>query len=329
MSNLDIIQRPRRNRRNSVIRNLMAETQLPVESLIWPLFILDQKSGQTEIKSMPGQFRWGHDQAIEQMQQAFAIGVKTFALFPVIQDKDKDENGSKAWDRDHSYMQFLKRLRQELPEAVLIADVALDPYTSHGHDGIVKGHHILNDETVEVLCKMALIQAEVGVDIVAPSDMMDGRIGAIRQALDQAGHINTSILSYTLKYASAYYGPFRDALGSAPKFGDKKTYQMDFRNKKEIDRELQLDLSEGADMVMVKPALAYLDVISRAKQLSSVPVAAYNVSGEYAMVKFAAQAGAIDEQRVVLETMYAIRRAGADCILTYHAKDIASWIYSE
>lgn len=323
---LNLIQRPRRNRKSAVVRNLIAEVDLSPRSLIWPLFILDQKQGQVPISSMPGQFRWGHDDAIKQMKDAFSYGVSSFALFPVILDKDKDEIGSRAWNKDHSYIQFLKRVRQELPEAVFICDVALDPYTSHGHDGIVINHQVLNDETVEALVKMSLVQAEIGIDFVAPSDMMDGRIGAIRLALDNHGFEQTSILAYTLKYASAFYGPFRDALGSAPKFGDKKTYQMDYRNKAEIQRELYLDIEEGADMVMVKPALSYLDVISQTKRLSSVPVAAYNVSGEYAMVKFASQAGAIDEKKIVIEKLYSIKRAGADCILTYHALDAAKWL---
>ncbi len=318
--------RPRRNRSHPAIREMMAETDLSPSRLVWPLFILDQVQGAVAIDSMPGQFRWGRKDALEQMKKAMQKGVKSFALFPVIPEVQKDEMATEAVNRNHSYIQFLKKLKDKLPDSVIITDLALDPYSTSGHDGIVKNGKILNDETVQILAEMASIHAETGIDLVAPSDMMDGRVSVIRKKLDSKGFTETGILSYTVKYASAFYGPFRDALSSAPKFGDKKTYQMDYRNKLEGLRELALDTKEGADIVMVKPALAYLDVISLIKKNSLIPVAAYNVSGEYAMIKFAAQAKAIDEKKVILETLYSIRRAGADIIFTYHAFEAADWL---
>lgn len=318
-----ISSRARRNRKSEPLRKMLAETDLTPSRLIWPLFILDQDSGATEITSLPGQFRWGRKDALEQMKAAQKKGIHSFALFPVIPESQKDKRATQALNRNHSYLQFLKKVKDQIPESVIITDLALDPFSSDGHDGLVKDGKVLNDETVEILSEMAVLHAETGIDIVAPSDMMDGRVGAIRSALDDKGFEDVSIMAYTAKYASAFYGPFRDALSSAPKFGDKKTYQMDFRNRREALRELALDLREGADIVMVKPALSYLDVIADVKRKSSVPVAAYNVSGEYAMLKFAARAGALDEKKAILETLYSIRRAGADVILTYHAFEIA------
>lgn len=323
---MELKHRPRRNRKSENLRNTLAEIDLGPERLVWPLFILDQDSGSAEITSMPGQFRWGRKEALEQMKNALNKGVHSFALFPVVPEAEKDKKASKSLDRNHSYIEFLKKAKDKLPESILITDIALDPFSSDGHDGLVENGKILNDETVEILKQMAVIHAETGVDFVAPSDMMDGRVGAIRQALDAKGFIDTGILAYSAKYASSFYGPFRDALSSAPKFGDKKTYQMDYRNQKEALREVVLDINEGADIVMVKPALAYLDVIAAVKKKSSVPVAAYNVSGEYAMIKFAAKAGCIDEKKAIIETLTAIRRSGADMILTYHAMEAASWL---
>ncbi len=317
--------RPRRNRSHPAVREMMAETDLSPNRFVWPLFILDQEHGAVPIDTMPGQFRWGRKDAIDQMKKAQKKGVNSFALFPVIPESQKNERASEAVNKNHSYILFLKKLRDAIPEAVIITDLALDPYSTSGHDGIVKNGKILNDVTVEILAEMAIIHADAGINLVAPSDMMDGRVSAIRKKLDSKGFTDTGILSYTVKYASAFYGPFRDALSSTPKFGDKKTYQMDYRNSKEGLRELALDIKEGADIVMIKPALAYLDIISLIKKNSTVPVAAYNVSGEYAMIKFAAQAKAIDEQKVILETLYSIRRAGADIIFTYHAFEAADW----
>lgn len=321
---MQLKSRPRRNRKNPSLRKMLAEVDLAPERLIWPLFILDQETGSTEITSLPGQFRWGRKDALTQMKKAMEKGIQSFALFPVVPESQKDQRAAQALNREHPYIEFLKRVKDQIPEAVIITDIALDPFSSDGHDGLVRDGKILNDETVEILAQMAVVHAETGIDMVAPSDMMDGRVGVIRKALDARGFQETSIMAYTAKYASAFYGPFRDALSSAPKFGDKKTYQMDFRNRREALRELALDLQEGADIVMVKPALSYLDVISEVKKKSLVPVAAYNVSGEYAMLKFAAQAGVLDEKKAILETLYSIRRAGADVILTYHAFEIAS-----
>lgn len=303
---------------------MVAETRPAVEHLIWPVFVLPQDDAKTEeIRTMPGQFRWNWKAALEEMQGAMRLGIRGFAVFPVIDEKDKDARASRATDPRHPYLEMLKRLRDGLPEAVLISDVALDPFSSDGHDGLVKDGRVLNDETVEILCEMASLHAKAGMDFVAPSDMMDGRVGAIRRALDAKGFHDTGILAYSAKYASSFYGPFRDALQSAPRFGDKKTYQMDPRNSREALLEARLDMEEGADIVMVKPGLPYLDVIQKLKEDLHLPVAAYNVSGEYAMIKWAAKAGALDESRAILEVLSAFRRAGADWILTYHAVEAA------
>ena len=305
------------------MRQAMAETQVSVEHLVYPLFLLESPTAKEDVRTMPGQSRRGTKVALEHAKEAWASGIRMFDVFPVIPDAQKDPLARGALDPDHFLIRFFKDLKNALPDCVLMSDVALDPFNSDGHDGLVRDGRVLNDETVEVLAKMSVLHAKAGVDYVSPSDMMDGRVGAIRAALDAEGLIDTGILSYSAKYASSFYGPFRDALDSAPRFGDKKTYQMDFRNAREALREVRLDIEEGADIVMVKPALAYLDVIAAVKAESDVPVAAYNVSGEYSMIKFAAQAGALDEKRAVEESLTAMRRAGADLIFTYWALDFA------
>lgn len=317
------VHRPRRLRRTKALRRMVQETVLTAADLIYPLFVMEGEGQKVEVPSMAGCFRYSLDLLLEEAQAAWELGIGAIALFPLILDAQKDNAGTESYNPDGLIPRAVRALKQALPQLLVITDVALDPYSSEGHDGIVEDGQILNDETVAVLVKQALAQAEAGADVVAPSDMMDGRVGAIRQALDAEGWINVGILAYSAKYASAYYGPFRDALESAPKFGDKKTYQMDAANAREALKEIDLDIAEGADIIMVKPALAYLDVICRIKQHTHVPVAAYNVSGEYAMIKAAAQQGWIDEQAVMLETLTSIKRAGADVILTYFAKEAA------
>jgi len=302
---------------------MVRETHLAVDDLIYPMFVMEGNGQRQEVPSMPGCFRYTLDLILEEIQAVVELGIGAIALFPLIPHAQKDNAGTESYNPDGLIPQTVRAIKQAFPQLLVITDVALDPYSTMGHDGIVENGQILNDETVAVLVKQALAQAEAGADMVAPSDMMDGRIGAIRQALDAEGWINVGILAYSAKYASAYYGPFRDALESAPKFGDKKTYQMDAANAAEALKEIDLDIAEGADIVMVKPALAYLDIIHRIKQHTHLPVAAYNVSGEYAMVKAAAAQGWIDEQQVMLETLTSIKRAGADVILTYFAKDAA------
>jgi porphobilinogen synthase len=288
------------------------------------MFVMEGEEQKVEIASMPGCYRYTLDLLLKEIAQVYQLGIGAIALFPVIPKAKKDDTGSESYNPDGLVQRTVRVIKQAVPEILVITDVALDPFTTHGHDGIVddKGV-ILNDPTVEVLVKMALSQAAAGADMVAPSDMMDGRVGAIRQALDAEGYVDVGILAYSAKYASAYYGPFRDALDSAPRFGDKKTYQMDAANAREAIKEVALDIAEGADIVMVKPALAYLDIIRQVKDYTHLPVAAYNVSGEYAMIKAAAQNGWIDEKRVILETLTSMKRAGADLILTYFAKEVA------
>jgi porphobilinogen synthase len=320
------VQRPRRNRRSENIRQLVAETELNVEALVMPLFVTEEKDKSEQIRTMPGQFRWGQKNVLEQIKKAQNLGIQSFAFFPVINENEKDSHASQAINAKHWFLQFLSKAKDENPESVLITDIALDPFSSDGHDGLVKNGIVLNDETVEILAEMALLHAKTGADFVAPSDMMDGRVQAIRKKMDSAGFQDTGILAYSAKYASSFYGPFRDALSSAPKKGDKKTYQMDYRNSREALREVRLDIEEGADIVMVKPALSYLDIIQKIRRAVSVPVAAYNVSGEYAMVKAAAAAGSLDEEKAVLEILSSIKRAGADIVLSYHAMDAAKWL---
>ncbi len=323
------IRRPRRNRKDIPTRNMLAETHLSVEHLIYPVFICDGQKISTPIKTMPGQDRLSVDLLCEKITQWKSLGLRHLALFPQIDEKLKDPKGKEALNNNGLLPRAIKTIKDAHPEMVLITDVALDPYSSDGHDGIVENGKIINDASVEVLAQMALKQAEWGADWVAPSDMMDGRVLAIRNALDENGHTDTSILAYTAKYASSFYGPFREALNSAPKSGDKKTYQMDPRNSKEALLEMILDIEEGADMVMVKPGLPYLDIIAKLKAESTVPVAAYNVSGEYAMIKMAAAAGALNEELAIMETMTAFRRAGADVILTYFAPQVAQILASK
>ena len=322
-SSASVVCRPRRLRRTETLRRMVREHTLRVEDLIYPLFVMVGEGQQEEVASMPGCYRYTLDLLLNEVKQAYQLGIGAIALFPLIPYDQKDNAGTESYNPDGLIPRAVRAIKQAVPDILIITDVALDPYSSEGHDGIVQDGKILNDETVAVLAKQALVQAEAGADFVAPSDMMDGRVGAIRKALDAEGWINVGILAYSAKYASAYYGPFRDALDSAPKFGDKKTYQMDAANAREAIKEVDLDIAEGADIVMVKPALAYLDIICQIKQHTNLPVAAYNVSGEYAMIKAAAAQGWIDEKKVILETLTSMKRAGADLILTYFAKDVA------
>ncbi|CDN15411.1 Porphobilinogen synthase [Richelia intracellularis] len=323
-TNQTLTQRPRRLRRTVALRNMVRENQLTVDDLIYPMFVMEGEEQKVEISSMPGCYRYTLDLLLKEIEQVHELGINAIALFPVIPEAKKDETGTESYNPDGLVQRTIKAIKQAVPEIVVITDVALDPFSTHGHDGIVDENGvILNDPTVEVLVKMAVSQAEAGADMVAPSDMMDGRIGAIRRALDATGYIHVGILAYSAKYASSYYGPFRDALDSAPKFGDKNTYQMDAANAKEALKEIELDIAEGADIIMVKPALAYLDIICQVKLATNLPLAAYNVSGEYAMIKAAAQQGWIDEKKVILETLTSMKRAGADLILTYFAKEVA------
>jgi porphobilinogen synthase len=323
---LDLPLRPRRNRKSPGVRALVRETRLAPEQLVLPLFLHESSSDQ-ELESMPGCTRWGLDGLMREAEAALEVGIKAVVLFPKVEEQDKSRTGEGAIDDQGLIPKALRRLKKELPELVLITDVALDPYSSDGHDGILGDDgRILNDETVNVLVQQALMQAAAGADIISPSDMMDGRIGAIRDGLDCAGHTDVSILAYTAKYASAFYGPFRGALDSAPKNGDKKTYQMDPANAREALRELALDEMEGADIVMVKPAGPYLDVIVRLRESTTLPIAAYQVSGEYLALKAASAGGWLDERASVLESLTGIARAGADMILTYFARDAACWL---
>jgi porphobilinogen synthase len=315
--------RPRRLRYNPAIRSLVRETELTVNDLIYPLFIMEGENQKVAIPSMPDCYRYSLDLLLKEVVNAYNLGINAIALFPLIAEDKKDNFGRESYNPDGLVPRAVKAIKKEVPEIIIITDVALDPFSIYGHDGIVEDGKILNDETLEVLVKMSLSQAAAGANFVAPSDMMDGRVGAIRRALDAAGYLDVGILAYTAKYASAYYGPFRDALESAPKFGDKKTYQMDGANSREALREASLDITEGADIIMVKPALAYLDIIRRLRDSSHLPVAAYNVSGEYAMIKAAAKQGWIDEKSLILETLTSMKRAGADLILTYFAADVA------
>lgn len=318
-----ITHRPRRNRKSQAIRNLVEETTLSVKDLIFPMFLIDGKNKKSEVKSMPGIYRLSSDLLIKEMESCMKLGIYTFDLFPNIVDKLKDKTASESLNEKGLYLTTIREIKKKLPEVVIMSDVAMDPYSSDGHDGFVVNGEIKNDETLDILAKMALAQAAAGVDIIGPSDMMDGRVGYIRESLDMAGFTDVSIMSYTAKYASAFYGPFRDALDSAPKFGDKKTYQMNPANSKEALLEAQLDVEEGADFLMVKPALSYLDIIKSLNDNFNVPIAAYNVSGEYAMVKAAAAKGWIDGDRIRDEMLLSMKRAGAKIILTYFAKEYA------
>ncbi len=326
MNHLNLIHRPRRNRKNHNIREMLAETNISSQQLILPIFVAENINEKIEIKSMPGICRNTVKSALVEIEKAMNLDVYSFALFPAISESNKNKEASESINESGFLPQLIKEIKKQFPECVLISDLALDPFSADGHDGFVQNGRIVNDETVIRLGEMAILHAHCGVDIVAPSDMMDGRVGHIRKKLDENGFIDTAIMAYTAKYASSFYGPFRDALDSAPKAGDKKTYQMDFRNTKEALRETLLDLEEGADFVMVKPALSYLDVIQSVKSISTVPVAAYNVSGEYAMIKAAAAAGMVNETAAMVETLYSIKRAGADIILSYFAIPMAQWL---
>ncbi len=326
---MQLTHRPRRLRRNPSIRSLVREAHLSVDDFIYPMFVMEGENSRVEIPSMPEAYRFTLDLLIKEIEEIYALGIKAIALFPAVPEDKKDLMGSESFNPEGLAQRAVRAIKAVLPDIIIFTDVALDPFTTHGHDGIIDDNGvILNDETVEVLVKMSVSQAAAGTDFVSPSDMMDGRIGAIRQGLDANGFENVGILAYSAKYASAYYGPFRDALGSAPKSGDKKTYQMDPANAREAIKEVYLDIAEGADIVMVKPALAYLDIIAKVKEATNVPVAAYNVSGEYAMIKAAAQLGWIDEKKVMFETLLSMKRAGADIILSYHAKAVAQLLAS-
>jgi len=301
---------------------MVQETHVSADNLIFPLFIIDGNNQQSEVASMPGIYRRSIDNLLGEIESCLKLGLKAFDLFPNIEESLKDKFATESYRDGSLYLRAISEVKKNFPEACVITDVAMDPYSSDGHDGIVENGEILNDETLEILGKMALAHAAAGADIIAPSDMMDGRVGYIRNVLDDNGFTNVTIMSYTAKYASAFYGPFRDALNSAPKFGDKKSYQMNPANQREALIEADLDEAEGADFLMVKPALAYLDVIKLLKDNTELPIAAYNVSGEYAMIKAAIQKGWLNEQRAITEVLTSIRRAGATAILTYHAKEV-------
>ncbi|MFY7651077.1 MAG: porphobilinogen synthase [Chitinophagaceae bacterium] len=317
-----LLQRPRILRQSPAIRAMVQETNLSPNNLMAPLFIVEGEGIAEEISSLPGYFRYSLDETVKEVEKLWQMGIKAVLLFIKCKNELKDNAGTEALNPNGLMQRSIKAVKKACPGMVVMTDVALDPFSSFGHDGIVHNEQIINDETVAVLAKMALSHAQAGADFVAPSDMMDGRIGAIRLAFEQAGMHNTGIMAYSAKYASCFYGPFRDALDSAPGFGDKKTYQMNPANRLEAIREVQLDVTEGADIVMVKPALAYLDIIREVKNCVSIPVSAYHVSGEYSMIKAAAQNGWLNEDAAILETTLSIKRAGADLIATYFAKDI-------
>ena len=314
----------RRNRilrRTPVIRALVAETTLTPNDFIVPLFIDEGKDVKTEIASMPGYYRYSLDHTVKEVKELWSMGLKSVLLFIKCKDELKDNKGTEALNPDGLMQRSIKAIKDAVPGMVVMTDIALDPFSEFGHDGIVEDNEIVNDATVDILARMSVSHAQAGADWVAPSDMMDGRIGAIREALEESNFNNTGIMSYSAKYASCFYGPFRDALDSAPGFGDKKTYQMDYHNRIEAIKETMMDVEEGADMVMIKPALAYLDIIREVKNAVDVPVSAYNISGEYAMIKAAAKMGWLNEEQAILETLTGIKRAGADLIATYFAKD--------
>jgi porphobilinogen synthase len=315
--------RPRRNRKSGVIRDLCQETHLQTSNFIFPLFLIDGNNQKIEIKSMPGIFRLSLDQMLREIEYCMSIGISTFCIFPAIEDSLKNKFATESTNPNGLYLRAIKTIKSKFPEACIMTDVAMDPYSSDGHDGYVEDGKILNDKTIDILADMSLAQAEAGADILGPSDMMDGRVGNIRNHLDDNGFTDVSIMSYCAKYASAFYGPFRDALDSAPKFGDKKTYQMNPANKREALIEGYLDEIEGADFLMVKPALSYLDVIHVMNENFNLPIAAYNVSGEYAMIKAADQNGWLDGKKAMYECLLSIKRAGAKIILTYFAKEMA------
>ena len=316
--------RPRRLRRSEALRSLVRETRLSARSLVYPLFVCPGAKVKEEIHSMPGNFRWSVDLLVEECRAAHDLGIPAVILFGI--PEAKDEVGSGAYDPNGIVQRAVRAVKKALPNLLVICDVCLDEYTSHGHCGLIKDGEIDNDSTLPLLAQTALTQVQAGADLVAPSDMMDGRVGRIRQELDTHGFSATPILAYSAKYASAFYGPFREAADSAPKFGDRKSYQMDPANQREAMREIALDIEEGADIIMVKPALPYLDIIALARREFEVPIAAYQVSGEFSLIEAAAKLGWIDRQRTILETLTSIRRAGAEVILTYFAKEAAQWL---
>ncbi len=318
-----MLTRPRRNRQSAAIRGLATETHLNVQHLVFPLFVLDGPNIRSEIHSLPGIFRLSPENLLREIESCMNLGLTNFIVFPAVSDSLKNQTATYSYDPENFYLRMARDVKKRFPECCLISDVAMDPYSSDGHDGLVRNGEIVNDETLPILARMSVAQAEAGFDMLGPSDMMDGRVGYIRQALDDQGFTKTGILAYTAKYASAFYGPFRDALDSAPKSGDKKTYQMNPANKREALTEADLDAAEGADMLMVKPALHYLDVIHLLKENYQLPIAAYHVSGECAMLRAACNNGWLDFERAMPETLLGIRRAGADVILTYFAKEFA------
>ncbi len=315
--------RPRRNRISPAVRDLVRETHLEVSHLVYPLFIVDGKGIRNEVVSLPGNYRLSTDELLKEVESCLELGLRSFVLFPALDEHLKDREATHSYHPENFYLKAIRAVKERFPETCLISDVAMDPYSSDGHDGLVKNGKILNDATLPILGKMAVAQAQAGIDIIGPSDMMDGRVAFIRKALDGDGFTEVGIMAYTAKYASAFYGPFRDALASAPKLGDKKTYQMDPANRAEALREAALDVEEGADFLMVKPALCYLDIIHDLKQHFNLPVAAYHVSGECAMLVAAARNGWLNYEQAMAEMLLSIRRAGADVILTYFAKDYA------
>ncbi|MGV7215715.1 porphobilinogen synthase [Bradyrhizobium sp. UFLA05-112] len=327
---LDLIVRPRRNRKAEWARRLVRENVLTTDDLIWPLFLIDGSNKREAVNSMPGVERLSVDQAVREAERAMKLTIPCLALFPYTEASLRDEHGSEATNPDNLVCQAVRAIKKEFPDIGILCDVALDPFTSHGHDGLIADGRILNDETVAVLVHQALVQAEAGCDIIAPSDMMDGRVGAIREELDRAGLLDVQIMAYAAKYASAFYGPFRDAIGSAKTLvGDKRTYQMDSANTDEALREVELDIAEGADMVMVKPGMPYLDVVRRVKDTFAMPTFAYQVSGEYAMIAAAAGNGWLDGERAMMESLLAFKRAGADGVLTYFAPKAAEKIRAQ
>ena len=321
---LDLNIRPRRNRQKDWARRMVRESVLTTDDLIWPLFVAEGNNKRTPVEAMPGAFRLSVDECVREAAKAAELNIPCIALFPYTNPALRDPDGTEALNSENLVCRALRAIKKEVPDIGLLCDVALDPYTDHGHDGLMHNGEILNDETVEVLVRQALVEAEAGCDIIAPSDMMDGRVGAIRQGLDDAGYTNVQIMAYAAKYASAFYGPFRDAVGSsAALIGDKRTYQMDPGNSDEALREVELDIAEGADMVMVKPGMPYLDVLRRVKETFGIPTFAYQVSGEYSMLMAAIQNGWLDRDKAIMESMIAFKRAGADGILTYFAPEVA------
>lgn len=320
------MKRFRRLRQNEIIRDLVRETRLSVKDFIYPIFVVDGENIKVPVTSMPNVYQYSIDRLSEILDEVRDSKISGVMLFGIPKSEDKDEYGTQAYAEEGITQRAVRYIKKNYPEILCITDVCLCEYTSHGHCGVVKEGEILNDETLPLLSKMSVSLAKAGADMIAPSDMMDGRVSAIREALDEAGFKNTPIMAYSAKFASAYYGPFRDAAQSAPCFGDRRSYQMDFTNAKEALREIQSDIEEGADIVMVKPALAYLDILKEACQKFDIPIAVYNVSGEYSMVKAAAMQGWIDEKRIVTENLVAMKRAGANIIITYHALDMAKWL---